>query len=110
MQSEFSCLRLTLNNFPKLKYNLLTFGSAGVRAKGRNVPSGRLNIYIEIMRPITVGMMNVGPAIILSDKSRRHYTPLFSILIFQRNFFIKLPCFRAKVLTGVLTVGFRVFW
>ena len=109
MQSEFSCLRLTLNNFPKLKYNLLTFGSAGVRAKGRNVPSGRLNIYIEIMRRITVDM-NVGSAIILSDKSRRHNTLLFSILIFQRNFFIKLPCFRAKVLTGVLTVGFRVFW
>ena len=60
MQSEFSCLRLTLNNFPKLKYNLLTFGSAGVRAKGKNIPSGRLNIYIEIMRLITVDM-NVGP-------------------------------------------------
>ena len=60
MQSEFSCMRLTLNYFPKLKYNLLTFGSAGVRAKGKNIPSGRLNIYIEIMRLITVDM-NVGP-------------------------------------------------
>ena len=79
MQSEFSCLRLTLNNFPKLKYNLLTFGSAGVRAKGKNIPSGRLNIYIEIMRLITVDM-NVGPAIIVSDKSGRHSIIFYSDL------------------------------
>ena len=78
MQSEFSCLRLTLNNFPKLKYNLLTFGSAGVRAKGRNIPSGRLNIYIEIMRLITVDM-NAGPGNYSVRQVKN--TLLFSILI-----------------------------
>ena len=51
-------MRLTLNNFPKSKYNLLTFGSAGVRAKGRNVPSGILNIYIDIMRLITTDIVD----------------------------------------------------
>ena len=76
MQSEFSCLRLALNNFPKLKYNLLAFNSAGVIVKGKNIPSGRLNIYIDIMRLITVDM-NVEPAIILSDKSRIHSIILF---------------------------------
>ena len=59
-------MRPTLNNFPKSKYNLLTFVSAGVRAKGKNIPSGRLNIDIDIMRMITSDM-NIGPAIILSD-------------------------------------------
>ena len=92
MQSEFSCVRPTLNNFLKLKYNLLTFGSAGVRAKGRNVPSGRLNIYIDIMRLITVDM-NVEPAIILSEKSRIHSIILF--LSYREIFNIILTCFRA---------------
>ena len=59
-------MRPALNNFPKSKYNLLTFVSAGVRAKGKNIPSGRLNIDIDIMRMITSDM-NIGPAIILSD-------------------------------------------
>ena len=104
MQSEFSCSRLTLNNFPKLKYNLLTFNSVGVTVKGRNIPSGRLNMYIDTMILITVDM-NAKPAIILSDKSRKHsIIPFWSYGEISN---IKLTlCFRDELLTGVFNCSF----
>ena len=104
MQSEFSCSRLTLNNFLKLKYNLLTFNSVGVTVKGRNIPSGRLNMYIDTMILITVDM-NARPAIILSDKSRKHSIIPFWTYGEISNIKLTLS-FRDELLTGVFNCSF----